>query len=84
MNTAYTISICYGSLSPPLEVQLADFTLSDDQKEMLLGFDSDSKAITRLYVRGLLTESQKLKARKTLTKKIYRMLWQQNDIGAKQ
>lgn len=61
------MQIAFGALAPTLVDQLAG---SKVPVEKLEAFDRDADAVTRLVVRGLLTQSQANAARKKILKEI--------------
>jgi hypothetical protein len=65
------IALHFGALSPSVSEQLSEQGLTvTDEKFSTLQWDKDAEAITRLYLRGLLTDSQKQAAHKKLFNKI--------------
>ena len=54
-----------GAMAPPIGTQMPDI---DDKKAH--HFELDTKAITRLFVRGLLTRAEMVKAKKRLIRAI--------------
>lgn len=64
-----SINISYGATAPSIYKQIKDLDLRFD-KETLDSFDDDAAAISRLYVRGLITETMMVKARQRLTQHI--------------
>ncbi len=67
LNGHKTMQIELGALAKPLTEQLAGSGI--DHKKLQV-FDLDANAISRLYVRGLITESQATAARKKLLRTI--------------
>ena len=61
------MKIQFGAMAPRLTEQLRETGIS--QKELKV-FDEDTDAITRLYVRGILSDREKQKAIHRLIKKI--------------
>lgn len=64
-----SIGIHFGALAPSVSEQLAAQGLTANQKD-LKQWDLDADAITRLYLRDLLTDSQKQAAQKKLFNRI--------------
>jgi len=64
------IGIKIGALAPPITEQLKELNLPDDKLAQLHPFDLDAKAITRLYVRGIIIDTECDKVGKRLAKKI--------------
>jgi len=60
-----------GALAKPLSEQLSTFNVDKEELERL---DMDADAISRLYIRDLITESQATKARQKLMKRIHRLV----------
>jgi len=64
-----------GALSEPLTDQLGrNIKLTPEQRKEAGIYDKDADAISRLYIRGLIPESQADNARRKLLKKIERLL----------
>jgi len=64
-----------GALAEPLVDQLErNFKLTQDQRKEAGIYDKDADAISRLYIRSLIPESQADNARRKLLKKIERLL----------
>lgn len=64
-----TIGIHFGALSPSVWEQLSEQGFTADEKD-LKHWDQDAQAITRLHLRGMLTDSQKQAAQKKLFNRI--------------
>jgi hypothetical protein len=69
------IEIHFGALTPPLSEQLSNFKI--DEKN-LAHYQRDADAITRLSVRGLITDSMKGQTYKKLLKNIINELEEVN------
>ncbi len=67
------LEICFGLLADSISKQVSS-QLGSQIK--LPYFDEDAKAIARLYIRGLITDSEKERARRKLIKKIIAHLLQ--------
>jgi hypothetical protein len=65
------ICVTLGCYTDSLSVQLADTRIS---AEDLCHYDRDAEAITRLYLRGLLTERERDAARRRLVRQIQKSL----------
>ena len=63
-----------GALADSLKDQLAKIDTTPEQKAEIERLDMDADAISRLYVRDLIPESQATKARQKLMRKIERLL----------
>ena len=68
------MQITLGALADPLRDQLAKFKLTPDQRAEIERLDMDACAISRLYIRSLIPESQATKARQKLMRKIEQIL----------
>jgi len=68
------IKIKIGALAPPITEQLKELNLSDDKIARILPFDFDANAITRLHIRGIITDAEYNNASKRLVKKITQIL----------
>lgn len=68
------MQIILGAMANPLKDQLADIDTTPEQQAEIERFDMDSDAISRLYIRGLIPESQATKARQKLMRNIKQML----------
>ena len=74
------IEITLGALAPSIIEQLKEFNLPeelnlpDGKIAQLQSFDLDASAITRLHVRGIITDAECNNARKRLMKKIAKAL----------
>lgn len=66
-----TISLHFGALAPTLKEQLKEHVIDDTD---LKHFQRDADAITRLAVRGLITDSTKMRAHKVLMRNIVRAI----------
>ena len=68
-NQNRNIKISFGALSPPIGEQLRDqgfkLDLTPLSRELL---QQDNDQVTRLFIRGILTESETSKARKRIFK----------------
>lgn len=63
-----------GAMARPLTEQFASMELTPEQMTELEKLERDAHAITRLYLRDLMPESQMMKSRRKLVKKIERAL----------
>lgn len=68
------MQIILGALADPLMDQLAEINTTPKQKAEIEMLDKDADAISRLYIRGLIPESQATKAREKLMRRIKQML----------
>lgn len=64
------MNIVLGALAPSLSEQLDGYLPADDLEHL----DKDADAITRLYIRGLMTKTRADAARGKLCKEIGRLL----------
>ena len=69
------MQIILGATADPLKDQLATFPMTPDQRAELERLEMDATAISRLYIRDLIPESQAIKARQKLMRKIERLLY---------
>ena len=68
------MQITLGAMADPLKDQLAKIDTTPEQKAEIDRLDMDADAISRLYIRDLIPESQATKARQKLMRKIERLL----------
>ena len=68
------ISIRLGALAPKISEQLDSIGISNYDKEYLDVFQKDADAISRLSIRGFISESVGITARKRLMKKLAKWL----------
>ncbi len=68
------MQITLGAMADSLKDQLAKINTTPDQKAEIERLDMDACAISRLYIRDLIPESQATKARQKLMKKIEQLL----------
>lgn len=61
------MNIRLGSMAPPLSRQLRKFNLD---KKKVKQFQRDNDAISRLYVRGIISETTKIRAYNALVRSI--------------
>ena len=61
------MEIVFGALAPQLKDQLKDTKIPENALNL---FQADADAITRLLIRGLISDSQGLSARKKLLKRL--------------
>ena len=67
---AATCSLSFGALTPPLAEQLKSQRLKAKDPKMLEHWQKDGDALTRICMRGLITDGECHRARKRLMKKI--------------
>jgi len=65
-----SVSLEFGALAPPLREQLKDAGLVIRYKRNLAHYQRDADAITRIVIRGLISDSQARTARKRLMRRI--------------
>lgn len=72
MSKTIQLGLYFGALCPSISEQIKEqLNYADD---VMLEFDKDADAITRLYGGGIITDSEKTKAHKRLTKQITKYL----------
>ena len=64
------LNLIFGTMAPPIGAQLAGQGVKPKKTSLLFHWQRDAVAITRLSVRGLLTESQVKQARQRLLRNI--------------
>ena len=73
-----SIKITLGALAPSITEQLKELNLPDDKIAQVLPFNLDADAITRLHIRGIITDTEYNNASKRLMKKIVQVLNETN------
>lgn len=62
--------LSFGWMADPLARQLREQGLPVPEAKVLRAFQDDDKAITRLRIRGCLSDGESVRARRRLTKRI--------------
>ena len=68
------MQITLGALADSIKDQLGKINTTPEQTAQIEALDMDARAISRLYVRGLISDSQKERARKKLLLNLERIL----------
>jgi len=70
MKSKMRIPIELGPMCPPLQIQLLSVNLTEKGTEELDRLERDHRAVSRLHVRGIITESAFSAALKKLLRKV--------------
>jgi hypothetical protein len=74
MSGVAFLGLQLGALAPPLAEQLAERISTPEQREAIEHLQRDTDAISRLYVRGLISESVAIQARNRIVRAVAKAL----------